>query len=164
MTSHQAKPNADQTTKPTGQRSQPVVGRRRVDRAPTETASDRLAVKTPLPSAVDRPDLRAAPHCVEVSADDDLERARSPSAAAAGTGGVFCRLVTRLALHSRLIPGTEESYEIEHARVWPELIVVMRNAGIREWSIWRSGRDLFHLVECDDYEAANRWTSAGSST
>jgi L-rhamnose mutarotase len=62
--------------------------------------------------------------------------------------------VTRLALHSRLIPGTEESYELEHARVWPELIVVMRNAGIRDWSIWRSGRDLFHLVECDDYEAA----------
>jgi len=62
--------------------------------------------------------------------------------------------VTRLALHSRLIPGTEEAYEIEHARVWPELIAVMRAAGINDWSIWRSGRDLFHLVECDDFEAA----------
>ena len=69
--------------------------------------------------------------------------------------GVFCSLVTtRLALHSRLIPGTEEAYEIEHARVWPELIAVMRTAGITDWSIWRSGRDLFHLVECDDFEAA----------
>jgi hypothetical protein len=45
-----------------------------MDSAPTETAPDRLAIKTPLPSAVDRPDLRAAPHCVEVGADDDLER------------------------------------------------------------------------------------------
>jgi L-rhamnose mutarotase len=62
--------------------------------------------------------------------------------------------VTRLALHSRLIPGTEEAYELEHARVWPELITVMRAAGIDDWSIWRSGRDLFHLVESDDYEAA----------
>ena len=62
--------------------------------------------------------------------------------------------MTRLALHSRLIPGTEEAYEIEHAHVWPELIVVMNAAGITDWSIWRSGRDLFHLVECDDYEAA----------
>ncbi|GAA0960219.1 L-rhamnose mutarotase [Kribbella koreensis] len=62
--------------------------------------------------------------------------------------------MTRLALHSRLIPGTEEAYELEHARVWPELITVMNQAGIHDWSIWRSGRDLFHLVECDDYEAA----------
>ena len=63
-------------------------------------------------------------------------------------------MTTRLALHSRLIPGTEEAYEIEHARVWPELITVMRAAGIADWSIWRSGRDLFHVVECDDFEAA----------
>jgi L-rhamnose mutarotase len=62
--------------------------------------------------------------------------------------------VTRLALHSRLIAGTEEAYETEHARVWPELITVMNRAGIADWTIWRSGRDLFHLVECDDYEAA----------
>ncbi|ADB35879.1 protein of unknown function DUF718 [Kribbella flavida DSM 17836] len=62
--------------------------------------------------------------------------------------------MSRLALHSRLIAGTEQSYEREHARVWPELITVMRAAGIDDWSIWRSGRDLFHLVECDDYEAA----------
>ncbi|MET9275504.1 L-rhamnose mutarotase [Kribbella sp. NPDC003557] len=67
---------------------------------------------------------------------------------------VFCSFVTRLALHSRLIPGTEEAYEIEHARVWPELITVMRAAGISDWSIWRSGRDLFHLVVSDDFEAA----------
>ena len=62
--------------------------------------------------------------------------------------------MTRLALHSRLIPGTEEAYELEHARVWPELITVMNRAGIHDWSIWRSGRDLFHLVDCDDFEAA----------
>ncbi len=67
---------------------------------------------------------------------------------------VFCTIVTRLALHSRLLPGTEEAYEREHARVWPDLMTVMRAAGITDWSIWRSGRDLFHLVECDDYEAA----------
>jgi len=62
--------------------------------------------------------------------------------------------VTRLALHSRLIPGTEEAYELEHARVWPELITAMHAAGISDWSIWRSGRDLFHLVVADDFEAA----------
>lgn len=62
--------------------------------------------------------------------------------------------MTRLALHSRLLPGTEDAYETEHATVWPELIAVMTAAGITDWTIWRSGRDLFHLVECDDFEAA----------
>ena len=31
-----------------------------------------------------------------------------------------------------------------------------RRVGIRDWCIWRSGRDLFHLVDCDDLEASLR--------
>jgi L-rhamnose mutarotase len=62
--------------------------------------------------------------------------------------------VDRIALHSRLIEGTETAYETEHATVWPELITAMRRAGIRDWTIWRSGRDLFHLVDCADFDAA----------
>jgi L-rhamnose mutarotase len=62
--------------------------------------------------------------------------------------------VRKIALHSRLIPGTEDAYETEHAAVWPELITAMHRAGIADWTIWRSGRDLFHLVECDDFDAA----------
>jgi L-rhamnose mutarotase len=62
--------------------------------------------------------------------------------------------VRRVALHSRLIDGTEAAYETEHATVWPELITAMHRAGIADWTIWRSGRDLFHLVECDDFDAA----------
>jgi L-rhamnose mutarotase len=62
--------------------------------------------------------------------------------------------VDRIALHSRLIEGTETAYETEHATVWPELLTAMRRAGIRDWTIWRSGRDLFHLVDCADFDAA----------
>jgi len=62
--------------------------------------------------------------------------------------------VNKIALHSRLIDGTESAYDAAHATVWPELITAMHRAGISDWTIWRSGRDLFHLVECDDFDAA----------
>jgi L-rhamnose mutarotase len=60
------------------------------------------------------------------------------------------------ALHSVLKPGREADYDRVHARVPDELLDALRDAGIREWRIWRSGRNLFHLVECDDFDAALR--------
>ncbi|MGW0518098.1 MULTISPECIES: L-rhamnose mutarotase [unclassified Crossiella] len=56
-------------------------------------------------------------------------------------------------LHTRLKPGREAEYERVHASIPPELDLALREAGVRSWRIWRSGRDLFHLVDCDDYEA-----------
>ena len=43
-----------------------------------------------------------------------------------------------------LIDGTESAYDAAHATVWPELITAMHRAGISDWTIRRSGRDLFH--------------------
>ena len=59
-----------------------------------------------------------------------------------------------IALHSVLREGQEAAYEEEHARVWPELLATMQAAGIRDWTIWRSGRHLFHLVDTDDFAGA----------
>jgi L-rhamnose mutarotase len=56
-----------------------------------------------------------------------------------------------VALHTRLKPGAETAYEAAHREVPPELVAAIRAAGARRWTIWRSGLDLFHLVECDDY-------------
>ncbi|MCO1579069.1 L-rhamnose mutarotase [Crossiella sp. SN42] len=56
-------------------------------------------------------------------------------------------------LHTRLKPGKEAEYERVHASIPPELDLALREAGVRSWRIWRSGRDLFHLVDCADYEA-----------
>lgn len=61
-----------------------------------------------------------------------------------------------VALRSRLRPGAEEGYDAAHARIPDELVDAHRRAGIADWAIWRSGRDLFHLVECDDLESAFR--------
>lgn len=57
----------------------------------------------------------------------------------------------RIALHTRLKPGTEEAYEEAHREVPAELVAAIRAAGARDWTIWRSGLDLFHVIDCDDY-------------
>ncbi len=60
----------------------------------------------------------------------------------------------RVALHSVLREGQEEAYEREHATVWPDLLAALQRVGVREWIIWRSGRNLFHVVEADDFADA----------
>jgi lactoylglutathione lyase len=60
----------------------------------------------------------------------------------------------QVALHSVLAPGQENAYESEHAHIPEEMVEALREAGVRDWSIWRSGRDLFHLVDVPDLAAA----------
>ncbi|MFE5328971.1 L-rhamnose mutarotase [Embleya sp. NPDC056575] len=57
----------------------------------------------------------------------------------------------RVALHTRLRAGHEDEYEQAHREVPAELTAAIRAAGVREWSIWRSGSELFHLIDCEDY-------------
>ena len=60
----------------------------------------------------------------------------------------------KVALHSVLREGQESNYGEAHATVPLDLAASLLAAGIHDWTIWRSGRDLFHLVDCDDFEAA----------
>ncbi|HXM57940.1 MAG TPA: L-rhamnose mutarotase [Candidatus Dormibacteraeota bacterium] len=60
----------------------------------------------------------------------------------------------KIGLHTRLRPGMEERYERAHEAVWPEVLEAIRRVGIREWVIFRDGLDLFHCIECDDYDRA----------
>jgi L-rhamnose mutarotase len=62
----------------------------------------------------------------------------------------------RIALHSRLQDGQELAYEDAHRTIPDDLVAAFREVGITDWTIWRSGRDLFHLVDCADFEAALR--------
>ncbi len=57
-------------------------------------------------------------------------------------------------LHTKLKPGAEERYEEYHRAVWPEVLAGMRKAGITRYVIFRDGLDLFHYIECEDYERA----------
>jgi L-rhamnose mutarotase len=58
-----------------------------------------------------------------------------------------------VALHTRVRPDRIEEYERAHQAVPPELTRAIRAAGVSAWTIWRSGTDLFHLIDCDDYPA-----------
>lgn len=57
----------------------------------------------------------------------------------------------RIALHTRRKAGAETAYEQAHREVPPDLQAAIRDAGVREWTIWRSGLELFHVIECEDY-------------
>jgi L-rhamnose mutarotase len=61
-----------------------------------------------------------------------------------------------VALHSVLHEGAEEQYDRDHQRIPAELEASFARLGIHEWSIWRSGRNLFHLVDCDDWLGATK--------
>jgi L-rhamnose mutarotase len=60
----------------------------------------------------------------------------------------------RVAMHSIVAEGRELGYEQAHERIPDDLVATFARVGIREWTIWRSGRDLFHLVEADDVAAS----------
>jgi len=60
-----------------------------------------------------------------------------------------------IALHSVLHEGAETDYDRDHRSIPADLAEVFTRIGIHDWSIWRSGRNLFHLVDCDDWLAAN---------
>ncbi len=49
-------------------------------------------------------------------------------------------------------PGREEAYREAHRAVWPELIEEASKAGIRNHSVFMSGRTLFVYLEADDVE------------
>jgi L-rhamnose mutarotase len=57
-------------------------------------------------------------------------------------------------LHTRLKPGSEERYEEYHRAVWPDVLEAIRRAGITKYVIYRDGLDLFHYIECADYDRA----------
>jgi L-rhamnose mutarotase len=55
-------------------------------------------------------------------------------------------------LHTRLKPGAEAEYDALHEAVWPEVLDAIGAAGVTKWRIYRDGLDLFHYIECQDYE------------
>ncbi|MFJ8044150.1 L-rhamnose mutarotase [Kitasatospora sp. NPDC096147] len=59
----------------------------------------------------------------------------------------------RIALHTRVRPDRIAEYEDAHRGVPPELTDAMREAGATDWTIWRSGTELFHVLDCEDYAA-----------
>ena len=62
----------------------------------------------------------------------------------------------RVALHSHLLPGRELDYDRLHSGIPDALLEAHLRVGIHDWAIWRSGRSLFHIVDCKDFGQALR--------
>lgn len=58
-----------------------------------------------------------------------------------------------VALHSEIRAGAVDAYVERHATIPDGLAAAFERLGVRDWTIWRSGRRLFHLVDCEDWEA-----------
>lgn len=53
----------------------------------------------------------------------------------------------RIAWMMRLKPGNEALYKQRHDEIWPEMLAEMEAGGIRTFSIYRNGLDLFAYME-----------------
>ncbi len=51
-------------------------------------------------------------------------------------------------------PGHEDEYKRRHDAIWPEMLAALRDAGIRNYSIFRHGLRLFGYFETDDLAAS----------
>jgi L-rhamnose mutarotase len=66
----------------------------------------------------------------------------------------------RTAFRLRVRPGRIDDYVEAHENVWPEMLDALRAAGIRNYTIFRSGSDVFGYFEADDLDRAARHMAA----
>jgi L-rhamnose mutarotase len=63
-------------------------------------------------------------------------------------------MTQRSAFVLRVRPDKLDEYVEAHRRVWPEMLAALRGAGIRNYTIFRHGNEMFGYFESDDLEAA----------
>jgi L-rhamnose mutarotase len=64
--------------------------------------------------------------------------------------------VERTAFLLKLKAGMQEEYKLRHDNLWPEMKKLLGDAGIRNYSIWCAGEDLFGYFEADDLKDTYR--------
>ena len=65
-------------------------------------------------------------------------------------------MTQRSAFVLRVRPDKIDEYVEAHRTVWPEMLDALRSAGIRNYSIFRAGNEVFGYFEADDLTAAGR--------
>lgn len=55
----------------------------------------------------------------------------------------------RYAWHAKILPGMKQEYIRRHDEIWQEMKDVLAEAGIKNYTIWVSGDDLFGYYECE---------------
>ena len=54
----------------------------------------------------------------------------------------------KYAWKATVIDGMIEEYQKRHNEIWPELLEVLHEAGIENYTIWNVGNELFGYYEC----------------
>ena len=68
----------------------------------------------------------------------------------------------RFAWMGRIKPGMEAEYKRRHDEIWPEMVELLKSAGIRNYTIWSDGDLLFGYYECEKGIEFAEKTQAGS--
>lgn len=55
----------------------------------------------------------------------------------------------KYAWRARIVDGAAEEYKRRHFEIWPEMLEVLKAAGIVNYTIWLSGNELFGYYECE---------------
>ena len=66
----------------------------------------------------------------------------------------------RIAFLMHIQPGTEEEYRRRHSEIWPRMVVELKAAGCHNYSIFRSGLQLFAYVEVNDLDDYRTYLAA----
>lgn len=59
-------------------------------------------------------------------------------------------IMTQYAWVLEVRPGYEDEYKKRHDEIWPEMLESLKQAGIRNYTIFRHGLTLFGYFETDD--------------
>lgn len=55
----------------------------------------------------------------------------------------------KYAWKAKIKPGKKEEYIYRHDHIWPEMVDVLKSAGICNYSIWIEGDTVFGYYECE---------------
>ncbi|MEG1516057.1 MAG: L-rhamnose mutarotase [Clostridia bacterium] len=69
-------------------------------------------------------------------------------------------MMERRAFVFKLEPGMKAEYIRRHREIWPEMRAMLKDAGIRNYSIWYCGGRLFGYYESDDLNATDAFKAA----
>ena len=69
----------------------------------------------------------------------------------------------RVAWKGRIKPGCKEEYIRRHDAIWPEMTAVLKEAGIRNYTIFANSNELFGYYECEKGLSFAQRAQAGSA-
>ena len=55
----------------------------------------------------------------------------------------------KYAWKAMIIEGKLSEYQRRHDEIWPEMLEVLKKAGIKNYTIWNTGNELFGYYECE---------------